>query len=438
VLVVIALLALGAAGPAHAASGANGVAPGDVLGPDTWQRAEQLLPPEILKHYREGGYRNPIHEWPEGTFNWPTDFAAGSKANEGRFAIGKEGEVVDRATGRQPPFVIGFPFPAVDPRDPDAGAKTVWNFLYRTWYFGNLRAESQVNYVSPSELERRVDIDILFMYYDGVPEEERVPNPQNFSYKNLVVVKSPADVNGTAALTWRYRDPKRRDSTWSFVPALRRVRAVSPANRSDGFLGSDMSQDDGPFFDGKPEDFTWKFAGETQQLRFVDPLNLEGKSGNKWLPNGGWRAMWPDMPYLGYMDPEWKGVAWAPSRAGLATRRFYVVEGTPKDRYYLFGKLQLYIDAVTFQGAWDRKFDWKGELMATMQVMGWNPHRITRPDGKVDFVQGSNQAFQCVENVKANRATVAGIKSSPTSGFDGRIVFDPRLFDLESLSRAGK
>ncbi|NJR44255.1 hypothetical protein HC761_02160 [bacterium] len=36
------------------------------------------------------------------------------------------------------------------------------------------------------------------------------------------------------------------------MPALRRVRAVSPANRSDGFLGSDMSQDDGPFFDGKP------------------------------------------------------------------------------------------------------------------------------------------------------------------------------------------
>jgi len=31
--------------------------------------------------------------------------------------------------------------------------------------------------------------------------------------------------------------------------ALRRVRAVSPANRSDGFLGSDMSQDDGAFFE---------------------------------------------------------------------------------------------------------------------------------------------------------------------------------------------
>ena len=33
------------------------------------------------------------------------------------------------------------------------------------------------------------------------------------------------------------------------VPALRRVRAVSPANRSDGYLGSDISGDDGFFFD---------------------------------------------------------------------------------------------------------------------------------------------------------------------------------------------
>ena len=29
------------------------------------------------------------------------------------------------------------------------GLKIVWNFFYRTWYFGNLHAESQVNWVEP-------------------------------------------------------------------------------------------------------------------------------------------------------------------------------------------------------------------------------------------------------------------------------------------------
>ena len=47
-------------------------------------------------------------------------------------------------------------------------------------------------------------------------------------------------------------------------------------------------------------------------------------------------------------------------------------------------------------------------------------------------------AFQCAENVKLNRATVAGIKSAPKAGFDGRIMFRKGLFNKESLARFGK
>ena len=93
---------------------------------------------------------------------------------------------------------------------------------------------------------------------------------------------------------------------------------------------------------------------------------------------------------------------------------------------------------MSFQGAWNRKFGWKGELINTLQVMAWNPHTVVRPDGKKDWVQGSNQAFQCAEALKLNRATVAGIKSSPTSNFDARLTFDPKIFDLDSLSTYGK
>jgi hypothetical protein len=81
------------------------------------------------------------------------------------------------------------------------------------------------------------------------------------------------------------------------------------------------------------------------------------------------------------VDPQWKGAAWAPHTGALAKRRHWIVEGVPKDRYYLFGKLIMYIDKTSFQGAWDRKFDWKGELLTTYQVMSYNPQPITRPDG---------------------------------------------------------
>lgn len=432
--VVLALTVASAA----VADSANGLAPGDVLNQETAAKAEGLLPPEILGHYKSGSYSNPIVDWPVGKYTFPPDFKASSEQNGGKFAIGEEGTVVDKTTGERPPFILGHPFPMIDPNDADAGTQVVWNYFYRTWYFGSLYAESQLNWVSPKDLERRTDVKVSFEYYDGIPVGERQPNPENFLSRALTLVASPADLHGTSSLNWRFRDPTKRDLNWTYVPALRRVRAISPANRSDGFLGSDMAQDDGPFFDGKVEDFTWKLVGETEQLRLVDPLSLAGQAQSEWLPGGGWQGDWPDIAFLGYMDKSWKGAAWAPISGALAKRSFWIVEGVPKDKYYLYGKLQLFIDKETFQGAWNRKFNWQGELLNTMQVMAFLPKAFTRPDGTVDYNQGSNMAFQCAENVKLNRATVAGIKSHPKSGFRGRAPFGQNHFDVNALARMGK
>jgi hypothetical protein len=122
--VVCALVAVGRA--------EDPLKPGDTLGPDTWQKAEKLLPPEILAHYKAGEYVNPIDAWPEDVYTWPTDFAAATKANAGKYVLGEHGEVAEKATGKQPAFVLGYPFPAIDPKDPNAGAEIVWNHLYRT------------------------------------------------------------------------------------------------------------------------------------------------------------------------------------------------------------------------------------------------------------------------------------------------------------------
>jgi hypothetical protein len=432
--------------PAEAAGGeaevvantnGGGLHPGDWLDTTNWQKAEGLLPEEILRHYKEGAYRNQIVDY--GDHPFAPDFLTASKANAGKFAIGEEGHVIAKATNEQPPYIFGFPFPDVDPQDPQAAVKIVWNYFYYFWQFGNLRAESQVNWINPEELERRTDQDVNFLYFDGAPERDRIENPQNFLSKQLIITQAPTDLYGTAALAWRYRDPRKRDSAWAYVPALRRVRAVSPSNRSDGFLGSDMSQDDGPFFDGKPEDFTWTYEGKRTQLRFVDPANVKGESNTVWLEDGGWRAIWSDdLKQFGYQDPDFKGVAWAPVAQGLARRDFYVVSAVPKDRYYLYGKLELYIDAETFQGAWNRKFSWQGELLNTMQVLAYKPHKKTRPDGTEDWIQGSNMSYQVAENIKLNRATSAGQKTSANSALDTRVKFDPSFFDTQSMQKFGK
>lgn len=415
-----------------------GLKPGDVLDQSNWQKAQGLLPPEILKHYQNGEYANPIVDWPVEKYNWPPDFLEASKRNEGRFALNEQGSIIEKATGKQPLYIMGHPFPTIDPKDPTAAVKIMWNYFYKNWYLGTAHNESELLWIGPHNVDRRADIEANWQPFDGAPERELPPNTQGLVYRNLTIARSPADLNGIASLAWRYKDPEKRDSTWTYVPALRRVRAVSPANRSDGFLGSDMSQDDANYFDGKVEDFNWRLVGEVDQLRFVDPLSLKGQFSLTWLPGGGWSTSWPDLKFLGYMDPAWKGAAWAPIAAALALRRHWLVEAVPKEKYYLFGKLEFYLDKLTYQGSWQRKFGWQGELLADSQVAAFLLAPSNRPDGTVDYNIASNQSFYCVENTKRNQSTLAGIKPLPTSQFHARIVFDPNLFEVTSLSRFGK
>jgi hypothetical protein len=132
VVSLIAVLASLAANGVRADSGgpaSDGLKPGDVLDSSSWQRAENLLPPEVLKHYEKNEYVNKISSWPEDVYNWPEDFQAASKQNAGKYKIGKLGEILDASTGKQPPYILGFPFPQIDPNDADAAVKAVWNFF---------------------------------------------------------------------------------------------------------------------------------------------------------------------------------------------------------------------------------------------------------------------------------------------------------------------
>ncbi|MBI1814608.1 MAG: outer membrane lipoprotein-sorting protein [Deltaproteobacteria bacterium] len=417
-----------------------GVKPGEVLGKDNWEQAKDLLPPEILRHYKDGEYVNTIIDWPLGVYHWDPQFKAASETNAGRYTVTPVGTVVDKTSGQQPPFIYGLPFPTIDPADPNAAIKIEWNFQYEYWNEGNSHNMVLLNWVNPSHVDREAVQDVHFLYYDGQGERYRIANPNNLSGQFIAIATSPADLNGTAALTWRYREATKRDSNWVYVPALRRVRAVSPSNRSDGFLGSDMSQDDGPFFDGKPEDFTWKLVGETEVLRLVDAASFAGRPTQVWLPSGGWRSVWPaGVPTVGFQDPSWKGVGWAPVRAALARRPSWIIEAVPKDKYYLYGKIQLYVDKETYQGAWNRKYGWTGELLNTLQVLAYQKEELKRPDGTSEWLWASSMAYQCAENIKMNRATLGGLlppgKDVPN---DRRVPYDPSFFDYNTLQRFGK
>jgi hypothetical protein len=416
---------------------ARAIEPGTMVDATNVDEVKDLLPPEIYNHYKKGDYTNKLVEFPNARWQWDDGFEEATKQNGERLVLDEHKSPVDKTTGKRPDYISGLPFPDIREDDPDGGYKALWNLAYAYYTGGNSHNWTLLNWVSRSGLDRSAVQDVYFLYHDGQPRHYSPPtNPQNYLFQFLAVTTSPADLQGTAALGYRFKDPTKRDMSWAYVPALRRVRAVSPANRSDGFLGSDQSQDDGFFFDGKPEDFEWKITGHKEALRFVDADSIAGKVQRRALPKGGWRTnAYNNDRAGGWMVKDWKGVAWAPVAPALAKRKFWVLEGVPKDKYYLYGKLELWIDDVTWSGAWNRKFSWRGDLLNVYQVSGFASYDYN----DTERWWGSTYGFQLSENVKQDRATASGMNGpgeDPPN--DRRIRLEPNFFDYQSLSRFGK
>jgi predicted RND superfamily exporter protein len=62
--------------------------------------------------------------------------------------------------------------------------------------------------------------------------------------RTILFYTSPANVKGTSFLTYDYPDKAKDDDQWLYLPALRKVRRISAADRGDYFLGTDFTYDD--------------------------------------------------------------------------------------------------------------------------------------------------------------------------------------------------
>ncbi|VAW90025.1 Outer membrane lipoprotein-sorting protein [hydrothermal vent metagenome] len=60
--------------------------------------------------------------------------------------------------------------------------------------------------------------------------------------KSLVLFDAPADIKGTVFLT--HSHAKKSDDQWIYLPALKRVKRISSANKSGPFMGSEFAYED--------------------------------------------------------------------------------------------------------------------------------------------------------------------------------------------------
>ena len=76
--------------------------------------------------------------------------------------------------------------------------------------------------------------------------------------KSLSIFDHPADVKGTAMLT--YSHGLEADDQWLYLPALKRVKRISSKNKSGPFMGSEFAFED--LGSEEVEKYTYNFIGE--------------------------------------------------------------------------------------------------------------------------------------------------------------------------------
>jgi hypothetical protein len=407
------------------------VVPGDTIDKSNWQKVEGLLPDPVLNYVKKGDFVLHI-----GKFNydptWESEFMKASEANAGKYDIDEDGNVVDPKTGKRPDYIYGFPFPNIDPKDPKAASKIVWNRSFAVFKGGQTWFPYEVLWVGRGGLERRIAGTSIDYYLDGRPN--KLNNPDATELKELSSVNSPASVEGFLQLTWRYMD-NRPDSVWSYVPAMRRTRQLSSVNRSDPFLGSDFTSDDTFVWYGKNQSMTWKLIGQQDVLvesALPDPSPLlpgpPGDSGTSWIISKDFKGA-----VYGYETPNWTGAPWAMTNMIWVKRPAWVLEAFPKDPYYSYGRQVVYADResnlLLYKVVYNRAGEyWK--LAFRDLTPGWSP------DGAHRYEVTACQMVIDDKTDHSGIGTGTGTHGNASEYNTSRV--HPQNFDVDQLLRFGK
>jgi hypothetical protein len=320
------------------------VSPGDVIDSTNWEKAQGLLPEQTLRYVKEGKLTLEIGELDYDPAQQLPDYVLEArKTNSGKYVLDADDWIVEKETGKRTEKILGHPFPTVDLADPKVATKIMYNTKYWGYVQGNFRMAFTQYFLNPTGYLRGVEALGVNMYMDGNPRAMAIPNPDRVEKYQIFRATSPYDISGTAVLTWRYRDPTMEDNTFAYVPAIRRVRRMTPGTRSDSSMGSDMATDDAGMYDGKVTAMEWKFLRKEDLLvPFVGKgtdLIVENENG-EWETSGNVKEV-----LFGFQKEGWQGVPWAPLNVIWTKRPAYVLEMHSKDPYYNYGTQYIWVDA---------------------------------------------------------------------------------------------
>jgi Protein of unknown function (DUF1329) len=358
VLAMAILLATAAPGAAAAQA-----KPGDTITAANAFKVKGLVSPGVYLRVVRGMSMRIV---PKERISWPPPYREATEKYAGQVRLSRDHRSL---VG----YVAGAPFPFIDPNDPDAGTKIMWDNMFRPTSTDDYEARDFSCISEHEGLNRRyVPID----YYEmgtlasynlvGRTEVEPLPVDPDFLRTGRYMLMAfypmlaPESDRGRGFVRYRYADPLRGDDTWMWNPGNRRVRRLGEA-----FLGSSVgpitwSLDNFQGFAAKNENYDWRFLGEKPMLASISVAHVPEVT----CPTDG-------------------GATACPERWEL--RQMYIVEGVPRrDRVpeALFARHVMYVDAemtcIMYQDFYDRDGQlWKNYIT-------WEAYRDRAvPDARV-------------------------------------------------------
>ncbi len=279
---------------------------------------------------------------PTATFKGFDRYVAATEAHAKGVSLGQNGELLG--------YVAGMPFPGrLDPKDPQVALKVMWNYDKR--YLGDdFRQTFKLNYVNSSgSITRWLKGERKRVWFVGRVALDPTPAYPWAKEKNMRVtdvgeLTAPSDEEGKVRMGVRYLFDDRLppevgavDDQWVYLPAIRRVRRLTGAQREDPLFGSTIITDE--------------VVGGNDRETLVQTFKLIGET-SLWVRPIHWKGAGKQHPDHALTD--------LPTE--IEKRPVWIIEAVHKNPKYIFSKMHYYVDQEMYIMHMTESFDRKGQL----------------------------------------------------------------------------
>lgn len=315
-------------------------------------------------------------------------------------------------------YQAGIPFPEIDPKDPEAGYKVVWNFYYASPEGDSVDGTVDFLMIDGNKgIERRTSWHYIQYKMKGRLKDGVSPVAGDGSvyFKYFYIAVAPRDLKGTGTFTIVY-DSKKPDDTWAYIKSVRRTRKLSGGAWMDPVGGMDQMYDEIWVYSARPSRFpSMKFLGKRWVLA---PVHLS-KRWNK--AHAGTNSP-EELPMLDLKNPPYWNplVDWEPCEV-------YVVEITASTENPYNSRRVLYSDTRVPHFYYSENYDKKGDFYKFI----FFPMDVIRASDGYKALSGDNAGWYI--NFKRRHATMFFGKDIGDPAGKGGLV-NPQHVNENSLS----